>query len=145
MKARKVILKSLDDTQLLAKEIAVELKSMKRGIIPFYGEMGAGKTTLIRAIIEEMQEAGGDVEVTSPTYSLVNEYEFGGTQIAHFDFYRLNDPEEAYDFGVEEYLDGPWLCLMEWPEKIEGIPYDADFCFCLEVNEDGQRTFEIRP
>ncbi|MFT5337188.1 MAG: tRNA threonylcarbamoyladenosine biosynthesis protein TsaE [Luteibaculaceae bacterium] len=144
MKARKVILKSLEDTQALAKEIANELKGKQRGVIPFFGEMGAGKTTLIRSIIEEMQENGGDVEVTSPTYSLVNEYELNGVQVAHFDFYRLNDPMEAYDFGVEEYLDGPWLCFMEWPEKIEGIPYDADFSFFLEVDEQGHRTFEVR-
>lgn len=88
----------------------------------FSGEMGAGKTTLIKAICEYL---GVEDATTSPTFSLVNEY--GGqleSTIYHFDFYRIKDESEAMDMGVEEYFDSGNLCLVEWPDKIPSLlPY----------------------
>lgn len=85
----------------------------------FHGEMGAGKTTLIKALCKEL---GVSDATSSPTFSLVNEYHTSsGEKIYHFDFYRLKKEEEALDFGIEEYLSSGCLCLIEWPEKLPGI------------------------
>lgn len=98
-----------------AVESLLELLDRK-GIIAFYGEMGAGKTTLIREICGQL---GVEDNVNSPTFSIVNEYHTGdGERIYHFDFYRINKPEEVFDFGCEEYFDSGCLCLIEWPEKL---------------------------
>lgn len=84
-------------------------------IILFHGEMGAGKTTFIKAICEAL---GVEAPVSSPTFALVNEYEYPGGLIYHFDCYRLKKASEALDFGLEEYLDSGNYCFIEWPEKI---------------------------
>ena len=89
------------------------------GVVAFFGEMGAGKTTLIREICEQL---GVSDTVTSPTFALVNHYMSGnGADIYHFDFYRIEKLEEAYDLGYDEYFDSGALCLVEWPEKIEQL------------------------
>ena len=101
-----------------AAEILVNYFSTQRHFA-FYGEMGSGKTTLIKAICAEL---GVKDVVNSPTYGLVNEYKTGnGSKIYHFDFYRLNSIEEALDIGVEEYLNSTNYCLMEWPERIAAL------------------------
>lgn len=88
-------------------------------VLAFFGEMGAGKTTLIRAICSELGVL--DV-VSSPTFSVVNEYiALSQNTIYHFDFYRIKDENEAYDMGYEEYFYSGNLCLVEWPQKIEGL------------------------
>lgn len=84
----------------------------------FYGEMGAGKTTFIQAICREL---GVKTAVSSPTFAIVNEYEGHDGPVFHFDFYRLKSEREAYDMGAEEYVDSGHYCLVEWPEKIEGL------------------------
>ncbi len=85
-------------------------------IIAFYGEMGAGKTTLIKAICEELDVTD---TISSPTYSIVNEYRTAkGEKIYHFDFYRIKSADEAYDMGYEEYFYSKAYCFIEWPEKI---------------------------
>ncbi len=85
----------------------------------FYGEMGAGKTTLIKQICKEL---GIQEETSSPTFSLVNEYKtLTGDTIYHFDFYRIKSMEEAYDIGYEDYLFSGNICLIEWPEKMENL------------------------
>jgi tRNA threonylcarbamoyladenosine biosynthesis protein TsaE len=87
-----------------------------RRIVAFFGEMGAGKTTFIRELCGRM---GVRENVSSPTFSLINEYRTErGEPVYHFDFYRLNRPEEALSIGVEEYFTSGALCLVEWPEKI---------------------------
>ena len=93
-------------------------------VIAFSGEMGAGKTTFIQAICRNL---GITVEVTSPTFSLVNQYFTpGGNSIFHFDLYRIEDPAELFDMGYEEYFFSGDLCLIEWPEKASHlIPEDA--------------------
>ncbi len=85
----------------------------------FSGKMGAGKTTFIKAICEEL---GVKDTISSPTFSLVNEYHTAsGKKIFHFDFYRINDVSEAYDMGFEEYVYSDASCFIEWPEKIEEL------------------------
>ena len=103
---------NLQDINKVAQEIIKEVASK---IIIFNGEMGAGKTTLIKKIVELL---GSNDHVSSPTFSLVNEYKNKEGSIFHFDLYRINDIEEAYQIGVEDYLySGSW-CLIEWPDKI---------------------------
>jgi tRNA threonylcarbamoyladenosine biosynthesis protein TsaE len=87
-------------------------------IFLFYGEMGAGKTTFIKALCAAL---GTRENVTSPTFSIVNEYRGAGSLLYHFDFYRLKKEEEALDMGYEEYFYSGNYCLIEWPEKISGL------------------------
>ena len=93
-------------------------------IFAFFGEMGAGKTTFIKTICAQL---GITNEVTSPTFSIVNEYVLAGKDsLFHFDFYRLKSIEEAYDLGYEDYFYSGSYCFIEWPEKIEKLlPHDA--------------------
>lgn len=97
----------------------------------FYGDMGAGKTTLIKAVCKVL---GVHSVMTSPTFSIVNEYKGDdGRVFYHFDFYRLKNEDEAYDIGVEEYLDSGKLCLIEWPERIPGLLPENRFEIYLEI------------
>jgi tRNA threonylcarbamoyladenosine biosynthesis protein TsaE len=88
-------------------------------IFAFSGSMGAGKTTIIKAICEVL---GATDIITSPTFTIVNEYKtLSGESIYHIDFYRIKKTEEVFDFGIEEYLESGSYCFMEWPELVEGI------------------------
>jgi len=107
----------LIDLPEVAKTI-IEL-SQTHKLVAFYGQMGAGKTTLIKQICLQL---GVMQEVSSPTFALVNEYETNNQQIVyHFDFYRIKNLEEVYDIGYEDYFYSNNLCLMEWPENIEQL------------------------
>lgn len=108
------------------------------GVVALYGAMGAGKTTLVSALMREM---GSTDEVTSPTFALINEYLVaGGESVYHFDFYRISDKGEAFDMGYEEYFFSGSLCLVEWPEKVEElIPEDA-LKIHIEVLPDESRV-----
>ena len=110
-------------------------------IFAFYGHMGAGKTTFIKAICEEM---GVDDVITSPTFAIVNEYETSEEDtIYHFDFYRIKKIEEVYDMGYEEYFYSGNLCFIEWPELIEDLlPEDATKV-TIEEAEDGSRVISF--
>ncbi|MGM9745641.1 MAG: tRNA (adenosine(37)-N6)-threonylcarbamoyltransferase complex ATPase subunit type 1 TsaE [Paludibacteraceae bacterium] len=106
--------------------------------IAFDGEMGAGKTTFIKAVCDEL---GVIDTVNSPTFSIVNDYATAdGRHIYHFDFYRLKSPQEALDFGIEEYFASNSLCLMEWPEQIEPLLPDDTLQVTITVGADGSRT-----
>ena len=94
------------------------LSKVKSKTLLFYGEMGAGKTTLIKALIKAL---GSNDIVSSPTFSLVNEYHTNQGKIYHFDFYRIEDETEALDMGFEDYLDSDSWKLIEWPQKIENL------------------------
>ena len=112
-----------------------------RSIVAFWGEMGAGKTTLIRALCDRL---GITDTVTSPTFALVNEYHTEtGEPIYHFDFYRINRIEEVFDFGYEEYFYSVTLCLIEWPEKIEGLLPEETLSVRIRITGDDSRTIEI--
>lgn len=112
-----------------------------RTVVVFRGEMGAGKTTLIREILARL---GSEDNVTSPTFALVNQYTTAdGRPVYHFDFYRIDRIEEAYDFGYEEYFYSGELCLVEWPEKIEELLPDDVMTVRITADTEEKRTFEI--
>ena len=108
----------------------------------FFGDMGAGKTTFIKAICKQL---GVTDSVSSPTYSIVNEYDSPNGKIFHFDFYRLKNETEAFDLGFEEYLYSGNYCLIEWPEKIENLWPDKYVRVTLRTMDDEKRfiTAEI--
>jgi len=107
-------------------------------LFAFYGQMGAGKTTLIKTICHEL----GVIDiVTSPTFTLINEYKRPGkSSVFHFDFYRIKNLTEVFDFGFEEYTDGSSYCFMEWPEKIEPLLPAGIVKVYITENEDGSRS-----
>lgn len=112
-----------------------------RKTFAFQADMGAGKTTFILALLRSMGIENPD---GSPTYSLVNTYDspmFG--RIYHFDMYRIESEEEAYDIGIEEMLYGDATCLIEWPEKIKELLPDNVIWSYIRVNQDGSRTLTI--
>jgi len=114
-----------------------------RTVFAFHGSMGAGKTTFIKAICEEL---GVEDVINSPTFAIINEYrsEITGELIYHFDFYRINKLSEAEDVGSSDYFYSGALCFIEWPEKIEDLlPGDVVNVFISE-NTDGTRTVEIK-
>ena len=122
-----------------AKEIVKELEHHR--IVAFYGPMGAGKTTLIREIAEQL---GVEDTVTSPTFALVNQYMTAdGKMINHFDFYRINRIEEVYDLGYEEYFDSGDICLIEWPEKIERLLPDDVLVVEISIEDEESRIIRI--
>ncbi len=107
-------------------------------VVALHGAMGAGKTTLIKAVCEA---AGVSDVVNSPTFSLVNEYcAEDGTIIYHFDFYRIEHIEEAYDLGYEEYFYGGNLCIVEWPEKILTLLPPDTLHVTINIARDGRRV-----
>lgn len=113
----------------------------ERSVVVFRGEMGAGKTTLIREIVARL--GAGDT-VTSPTFAIINQYSTRqGRCIYHFDFYRINRVEEAYDFGYEEYFYSGELCLVEWPEKIEELLPAEIMTVRISADKNDGRTIEI--
>lgn len=110
-------------------------------IFAFYGSMGAGKTTIIKAICEAL----GVIDiVSSPTFTLVNEYRTSkGETLYHIDFYRIKKQEEVFDLGIEEYLSGDSYCFMEWPELIEEILPPERVSVRITVDDNEQRTLLV--
>ncbi|TFF40350.1 tRNA (adenosine(37)-N6)-threonylcarbamoyltransferase complex ATPase subunit type 1 TsaE [Mucilaginibacter psychrotolerans] len=109
-------------------------------IFLFYGDMGAGKTTLIKSLCAAL---GVKDEVTSPTFSIVNEYAAENGPVYHFDFYRLKEQGEALDMGYEEYFFSDNYCFIEWPEKIAGLIPDQYTGVRIAVAEDGARQITV--
>ena len=106
-------------------------------LFAFYGKMGAGKTTFIKAVCDQL---GVTDVVNSPTFAIVNEYRDGNRQpIYHFDFYRIRKPAEVLDIGFEDYIDSNALCLMEWPEMIGDFLPEETVKVMIEVADDGSR------
>lgn len=136
-------IKSLEEIGAAAQEFVQYISSsdLQSNIFAFFGQMGAGKTTFIKAICQELGVADA---VNSPTFTIVNEYKAAkGFPVYHFDFYRINKITEAYDIGIDEYFSGNGLCLIEWPEKIKEILPDDCFQVFVYVDEEGNRTIEI--
>jgi len=130
---------SVDKIQEAARQFVCQMGDAK--VFAFYGKMGAGKTTFIKAICQEL---GVEDVITSPTFALVNEYTAGdGSPIFHFDFYRIKKLEEVYDMGYEDYFYSGALCLMEWPELVEELlPRDA-VAVTIHANADGSRSIDV--
>ena len=131
---------SLADINEAAKQLIENMGDGK--VFAFYGKMGAGKTTFIKAICEEL---GVDDVITSPTFAIVNEYQSAttGDSIYHFDFYRIKKLEEVYDMGYEDYFYSGSLCFLEWPELIDDLlPEDATKV-TIEATDDGGRVVKF--
>ncbi len=138
---QKIIIENLQDLERVARLVVNALGDST--VVAFYGDMGAGKTTLINEISKVLgveQDATG-----SPTFAIINEYRSDTTAelIYHFDCYRLKDYEEALDAGVDDYFYSGALCLVEWPERIEEILPDDTVNIKIEVMEDGRRLLTI--
>ncbi len=109
----------------------------QRRVFAFYGKMGAGKTTFVKAVCEEL---GVEDVITSPTFAIINEYsQPDGTPLYHFDFYRIKKLEEVYDMGYEDYFYSGSLCFIEWPELIEDVLPDDAVRVSIEEQADGSR------
>lgn len=133
-----ILIKDLNGIREAAAEFVKLMDG--RSVFAFYGQMGAGKTTFIKAVCAEL---GITETVTSPTFSIVNEYRSDTTAelIYHFDCYRLENLEEALDLGIEDYFDSGALCLLEWPERIEDVlPEDTLNVEIKADYESGLRT-----
>ena len=131
-----IVIKGLEDLERAAVEFLKEIGN--HTLVAFYAPMGAGKTTFTTAVCKVLgvQEDA----VSSPTFAIVNEYRGGqGQPIFHFDFYRIDKPAEALDIGLYDYLDSGELCLMEWPENIEGLLPEETLKVHISVQTDGSR------
>ena len=127
---------SLDDMKKAAAEFVAAMDGRK--VFAFYGKMGAGKTTFIKAVCEEL---GVQDVINSPTFAIVNEYVDGkGDPIYHFDFYRIKNQREALDIGYEDYVDSGYVCFMEWPELIEDLLPDEAVKVTIEEEDGGRRV-----
>ena len=147
-------IENLDTIRQAAKEFIAGMDD--RTVFAFYGNMGAGKTTFIKAICEEL---GVEDVINSPTFAIINEYrsDTTGELIYHFDFYRINKISEAEQIGTEDYFYSGALCFIEWPEKIEELLPEAGSGSLLvhvlpgdvvnvtiSENPDGSRTVEVK-
>lgn len=132
---RRISLNNEAATKALAKRLAVHcLAGMK---IYLQGEIGAGKTTLIRALIQALGVTGA---IKSPTYALVESYTIGTTNLHHFDLYRLAEPLELEYIGIRDYFDDKAICFIEWPEKADALLPKPDLLLKLSIN-DAQGRF----
>ena len=134
-------IKDLGNIQKAARLFIEQIGEHK--VFAFYGKMGAGKTTFIKAICEEL---GVNDVITSPTFAIINEYRTSPkgrlveTTIYHFDFYRIKKLEEVYDMGYEDYFYSGALCFIEWPELIEELLPEDTVKVCITENGDGTRS-----
>ncbi|CAH0335758.1 hypothetical protein FVB9288_01413 [Flavobacterium sp. CECT 9288] len=132
------ILFSIEQLEEVAQQIIAQNPNK---VILFHGEMGVGKTTLIKQLCTSLGVQGA---TSSPTFSLVNEYEASQNQLVyHFDFYRVNKEEEALDMGVDEYLYSGHWCFIEWAEKIENLIPDTHSVIHIDALADGTRKLTL--
>lgn len=130
---------SLENLPEIASEI---ITSVKNKTLLFYGEMGVGKTTLIKQICKQLSVLDN---ISSPTFSLVNEYQTSKEEkVFHFDFYRITDEEEALDMGIEDYLYNNDWCLIEWPQNVENLLPLESVEIHLSTLENGQRSIQLK-
>lgn len=129
---------NLDQLDDVAKQV---IKNIKTKTLLFHGNMGAGKTTLIKALIKVL---GSQDEVSSPTFSIVNEYELENDKVYHFDLYRIKDVEEVYNFGIEDYLDSGYWNLIEWPDIINDLLPDQFDTISIDLKEGNNRILVLK-
>ena len=130
-----ISINSLNEIRKAAQEFVAAMGD--RTVFAFYGKMGAGKTTFIKAVCEEL---GVEDVINSPTFAIVNEYVDGrGEPIYHFDFYRIKNQQEVLDIGYEDYVYSGNVCFMEWPELIENLLPDDAVKVTIEEEMDGSR------
>jgi tRNA threonylcarbamoyladenosine biosynthesis protein TsaE len=135
-----MVIRDLTSINETAKEFIAQMGNNR--LFFFYGNMGAGKTTFIRAICKEL---GVTESVNSPTFAIVNEYtDREGKPIYHFDFYRIEKEEEAFDFGYEDYFFSGNLCFVEWPEKIENLIPNEGISVYIQEEENGERSVTLK-
>jgi tRNA threonylcarbamoyladenosine biosynthesis protein TsaE len=133
-----IIINNLENIREAARAFIDAIGDHK--VFAFYGSMGAGKTTFVKAICEEL---GVEDVITSPTFAIINEYSSREGVIYHFDFYRIKKLEEVYDMGYEDYFYSGALCFIEWPELIdEVLPEDA-VKVSIRENADGSRIVQL--
>jgi tRNA threonylcarbamoyladenosine biosynthesis protein TsaE len=130
---------NLQDLPEIAKKV---ITNVSNKILLFYGDMGVGKTTLIKEISKQLGVKG---IINSPTFALVNEYEIKNDIVYHFDFYRIKNEEEAMDIGVEDYFFSDHWNLIEWPQNISNLLPTNSTKIKLTKNQDGSRTIKIMP
>lgn len=136
---KELVIDSPKDLDQVAEELIAALDG--RSVVAFCGPMGAGKTTLISAIMEYLGSAD---TVTSPTFALVNQYYTASQEpVYHFDFYRINSLAEAFDMGYEEYFYSGDLCLVEWPERVEELLPEDVMIVRIEPLDETTRKFTI--
>ncbi len=134
---KSITIRNLSEIQTAAREFLDMTKG--HNLIAFYAPMGAGKTTFTAAICHQLGIR--DDAVSSPTFSIVNEYKTSkGESVYHFDFYRIERLEEALDIGLYDYLDTGCMCIMEWPENIEDLLPEDTLKVYIRVNDDFSRT-----
>lgn len=132
-------IKSIEEIAVAAKEFVTAMGDRK--VFAFYGKMGAGKTTFIKAVCEEL---GVEDVINSPTFAIVNEYVDGkGEPVYHFDFYRIKNLQEVLDIGYEDYVYSGHMCFMEWPELIEDLLPDDAVKVTIEEKTDGGRVVQF--
>ncbi|GAB3308842.1 tRNA (adenosine(37)-N6)-threonylcarbamoyltransferase complex ATPase subunit type 1 TsaE [Hymenobacter humi] len=132
---------TLADLPAASRQVQAALSESGCSVVAFEGEMGAGKTTLIRALAQGL---GVGDDVSSPTFALVNEYRDGRNQpVYHFDFYRIDSVEEAERMGASEYLDSGYLCLVEWPARVAELMPEPRLEVRLDVLSAEARTIHI--
>ncbi len=133
-------IENLENIRESAREFVSQMGDSN--VYAFYGKMGAGKTTFIKAVCEEL---GVSDVITSPTFAIVNEYrsDTSGELIYHFDFYRIKKLEEVYDMGYEDYFYSGALCFIEWPELIEELLPEDAVRVTIAEGHDGSRTISF--
>lgn len=135
----KIVMKNKRALHAAVKKLLDQTKGKK--IYAFYGAMGAGKTTIIKALCEFL---GATDLVSSPTFTLVNEYRTASREsLYHIDFYRIKKHDEVFDFGIEEYLSGDNYCFMEWPELVEDILPEGTVRVRITVGENEERVLSV--
>ena len=134
----KIKITSLDDLDEASKNL-LDFAAGEKTFV-FEGDMGAGKTTFIKSVAKAL---GVKDLVSSPTFSIVNEYDAMGRPVYHFDFYRIKDLQEAYDIGYEEYFYSGNICLIEWPQKVGGLLPDSYIKTEISIVSESERELLI--